>query len=373
MYIFGGSDNHYDRESISSRSSSEYGRSDSGRHVNDMHSFNLETNSWSLIRTTGEVPYPRERASMLVHEKTCLLFGGYDHDLGYLNDVHIFTFESHVWSTLETKGTAPSGCHSPLALAHSNSMFVFGGKTGPDLYELDLESNTWEPVECDGASPRSNHPAGCVYDGDFFILGGDDKSASFKQIHLQKKKDQSTEDEVTPDDEGTAMAYLRLLVNNQLMSDVTFIVEGGPVYGHKNLCVRCSYFRAMFTGEMQESTAREVEITDVSRSTFLSLLEYVYTDRMEVLESGLKDLFIAADRYGIDSLKRVCTQKLSKSISVDNAASILQAADQHNAPKLRDECFQFTLRNFDAVSKTPLFLEMARTNIELALQILQRR
>jgi hypothetical protein len=41
MYIFGGSDSHYDRESTSSRSSSEYGRLDSGRHVNDMHSFNL--------------------------------------------------------------------------------------------------------------------------------------------------------------------------------------------------------------------------------------------------------------------------------------------------------------------------------------------
>lgn len=47
---------------------------------------------------------------------------------------------------------------------------------------------------------------------------------------------------------------------------------------------------------MLESTAREVEISDVSRATFLSLLEYVYTDRLAVADEDIKELFIAADR-----------------------------------------------------------------------------
>ncbi|KUF76527.1 Actin-fragmin kinase [Phytophthora nicotianae] len=358
MYIFGGSDSHYDRESMSSRSSSEYGRLDSGRHVNDMHSFNLETNSWSLIRTTGEVPYPREGASMIVYNQSCLLFGGYDHDLGYLNDVHVFNF----------------GCHHPLVTLHNNSLIVFGGQTDPNLYELDLESNTWETIAYSGSSPKSNAPTGCVSDDNLIVLSEHNEAASFKQIHLPEKKTTSkTQEDLEPDEEGSAIAHLRSLVNNQLMSDVTFIVEGEPIFGHKSLCVRCNYFKAMFTGEMKESTAGEVEISDVSRATFLSLLEYVYTDRLAVADDDVKELFVAADRYGIESLKRLCAQKLLKSVNVDNVASILQAADQHNSPSLRDECFAFTLKNFDTVSKTPSFLDMARNNIELALQILQQR
>ncbi|KAF4140933.1 BTB And C-terminal Kelch domain-containing protein [Phytophthora infestans] len=374
MYIFGGSDSHYDRESMSSRSSSEYGRLDSGRHVNDMHSFNLETNSWSLIRTTGEVPYPREGASMIVYNQSCVLFGGYDHDLGYLNDVHVFNFETRVWSSLETKGTAPTGCHHPLVTLHNNSLIVFGGQTGSNLYELDLETNTWETIAYAGSSPKSNAPAGCVNEDKLIVLSEHNEAASFKQIQLPQKKTKcTTEEDLKPDEEGSAIAHLRSLVNNQLMSDVTFLVDGEPIYGHKSLCVRCNYFKAMFTGEMNESTADEVEISDVSRATFLSLLEYVYTDRLAVADDDVKELFVAADRYGIESLKRLCAQRLLKSVSVDNVASILQAADQHNSPSLRDECFAYTLKHFDTVSKTPSFLEMARNNIELALQILQQR
>ncbi|OWZ15348.1 hypothetical protein PHMEG_00011023 [Phytophthora megakarya] len=355
-------------------SSSEYGRLDSGRHVNDMHSFNLETNSWALIRTTGEVPYPREGASMIVYNQCCILFGGYDHDLGYLNDVHVFNFETRVWSSLETKGTPPTGFHHPLVTVHDNSLVVFGGKTDPNVYDLDLESNTWTTVAYKAPSPKCSSPAGCVHDGNLVVLSDHDDTVSFKQLQLPAKKTESkTQEDLEADEEGSAIAHLRSLVNNQLMSDVTFFVEGEPIFGHKSLCVRCNYFKAMFTGEMLESTARQIEISDVSRTTFLSLLEYVYTDRITVADNDVKELFVAADRYGIESLKRRCAQKLLKSVCVDNVASILQAADQHNAPSLRDECFAFTLRNFDTVSKTPSFLEMARTNIELALQILQQR
>ena len=47
---------------------------------------------------------------------------------------------------------------------------------------------------------------------------------------------------------------------------------------------------------MLESTAREVTISDVGRATFLSLLEYVYTDRLIVANEDVQELFVAADR-----------------------------------------------------------------------------
>ena len=61
------------------------------------------------------------------------------------------------------------------------------------------------------------------------------------------------------------------------------------------------------------------------------------------------------------------------SISVDSAASILFAADLHNANTLRERCINFILSKFDAVTKTHAFEEMGRTNVDLVFEILKRR
>ena len=62
---------------------------------------------------------------------------------------------------------------------------------------------------------------------------------------------------------------LRQFVNSELLSDITFVggcktavfrctsqplcclVENIPVYAHKVMCMRCTYFRAMLTGEVR--------------------------------------------------------------------------------------------------------------------------
>jgi len=60
-------------------------------------------------------------------------------------------------------------------------------------------------------------------------------------------------------------------------------------------------------------------------------------------------------------------------ITVQNAAAIFYAADQHVAMGLREKCLNFILANFEAVSKTDTFKEMARMNVELVLHILEKR
>lgn len=86
------------------------------------------------------------------------------------------------------------------------------------------ESNTWTAVAYEGPGPKSNAPAGCVYDGNLLVLSNHSDAVSFKQMKLPEKKTESkTPEDLEPDEEGTAVAHLRSLVNNQLMSDVTFI------------------------------------------------------------------------------------------------------------------------------------------------------
>ncbi|KAF0687591.1 Aste57867_20710 [Aphanomyces stellatus] len=343
-----------------------------GSYRNDFYEFNFDNCVWSQVAATGRFPRPRYRASLVTHKTTCILFGGHDGSR-HLNDVHVFNFILRSWSMLLVEGPAPIPRDSHVAVTHGTSMYIFGGSTGSamnDFHELNLESNVWQPMAFNGPPPgqRFCH-VGCVYDDSLAVFGGYDGSArlnDFKEFRFGEE----VELDIPP---PCLVTDLREMVNSNVMSDITFVVEGLPIYAHKILCLRCSYFKAMLTSEMLESRAREVVISDVRRSIFLAFLEYLYTDQVTVDVETAMELFVTADRYGVDRLKKICESKMLSSLCIENAASILHAADLHSATILRDRCIAFMLNNFDAVTKTNAFEEMGRINVDLVFELLKRR
>ncbi|CAE7736098.1 MPPalpha1 [Symbiodinium microadriaticum] len=256
-------------------------------------------------------------------------------------------------------------------------MYLFGGSTGSarnDLYAFSFETDQWTEVRTTPGAQKSNVPCPrfchtCdVYNNSLYVFGGYDgqqRLNDFWQFKLAT--------EVNIDIPSSSLVSdLREFLNDAKLSDVTFIVEGKPVYAHKLLCMRCSYFRAMFEGQMREAQQKTITINNVSHRVFLALLEYLYTDEFEISMDIAMDLFVAADQFGIDRLKRLCEKKILVSINIDSAATILQAANMHIANDLRQSCMDFILRNFDAVSKTLAFEEMGRSNVELVFEILKR-
>ena len=75
----------------------------------------------------------------------------------------------------------------------------------------------------------------------------------------------------------------------------------------------------------------------------------------------------------MDRMRMICESCILSSVNIDNAASVLLAADTTRARDLRMKCMTFILQNFDAVSKTVAFTEMGRSNVELVLEILRKR
>ncbi|KAE9041041.1 hypothetical protein PR002_g4642 [Phytophthora rubi] len=151
--------------------------------------------------------------------------------------------------------------------------------------------------------------------------------------------------------------HLHSLVNTKLMSDVTFIV-----FAHRCICLRSSYFKTILAEEIVKNNAGRVEISGVSKRIFLSVLAYIYTDSVDIPEDKVMEMFTTANRYGIETLKQLCSQRLLKSVGIDNVADMLLLAVEHGDVSLQDECFAYTLRNLEAVSKTKSFQEMAHRN-----------
>lgn len=350
-----------------------------GSYKSDLHEYDITSSRWSGVPAAGRRPRARYRATCVVHKNEIILFAGHD-GTRHLNDLHVFDIDTSTWSSLVTEGTPPIPRDSHVSVVHNNSMYVFGGSSGSamnDLHELQLPPNStnparWRPVNTtrnEQPEPRFCHVA-VVYNDSIWAFGGysgNERLGDFIRFDLAVY---DLSFEVPP---STIISDFQAMINDSTLSDVTFVVDGTAVYAHKLMLMRCSYFRALFLGEMIESRQATIRIEQVPHPIFLSVLEYLYTDQLRISLNNAMDLFEAADLFCIPRLKTMCEKRMLQSINVENAASIFLASDMHSATALRQKTKKYILSHFEEVSKSYSFEEMGRNNIELVFELLQSR
>jgi len=129
-------------------------------------------------------------------------------------------------------------------------------------------------------------------------------------------------------------------------ADVTFIISETRIKGHKCiLASRSSFFKNMFTVGMRESEESIISVQDINLPTFMKLLEFIYSDQLNDLESAEQaiDVLVAANKYGLDRLKRLCEKFLVQLIDLENVVELLYLSDMHQAMELKRMCINFTM------------------------------
>ena len=68
-----------------------------------------------------------------------------------------------------------------------------------------------------------------------------------------------------------------------------------------------------------------------SLPTFKKLLEFIYSDQLVKIENVDQaiDVLVAANKYGLDRLKRLCEKYLVSIIELDNVIDLLYLSDMH--------------------------------------------
>jgi leucine-zipper-like transcriptional regulator 1 len=390
MYVFGGYD---------------------GSYKSDLHEFDFTLSRWSAVPAVGRRPRPRYRATCVVYKDLMILYGGHD-GTKHLSDTFTFDFNTLTWNTLITDGVQPIPRDSHVAVVHGNSMYIFGGSSGValnDFHELQLPSPVastlvttgsattqstassatnmlasatatttarWRPIHT-SQNENSHQPnrrfchVAVTYNDSIYVFGGYDGS---DRLNSFIKFDFAMYDlsfEIPP---SVLINDLRSFVNDEKLSDITFIVEDEPIYAHKLMLMRCSYFQALFSGHMRESNMDTIRIEQIRYPIFLGILEYLYTDQLSSMPfHAAMEYFEAADLFCIPRLKTMCEKRMLQHITIDSAPSIFHAADVHSATALRQKAKKYILTHFEDVSKTSSFEDMGRQNVDLVFELLQSR
>lgn len=78
-------------------------------------------------------------------------------------------------------------------------------------------------------------------------------------------------------------------------SDITFVVEGRPIYAHRALLkIRCDHFRSMLQeGAWSEAGKNTIEISQFTYPVYKAFLYYLYTDELDLNpESAIGEIFL---------------------------------------------------------------------------------
>ncbi|XP_031787262.1 speckle-type POZ protein B [Nasonia vitripennis] len=169
---------------------------------------------------------------------------------------------------------------------------------------------------------------------------------------------------------------LLTLLEDEKFSDITILLDDNEIRAHRIiLALRSPVFASLLEENRTESNCNRnssiLEIKDVKPKIFKKLLHYIYTDKVDSIDSKIaKDLLVAAIKYDVKGLKVICEEFLYNSINVDNAIEILDITDQYHIPVLKSRVMKFAGEHAIFLIHSSAFKSLEQSKLHLLYELL---
>lgn len=154
---------------------------------------------------------------------------------------------------------------------------------------------------------------------------------------------------------------------------VKFVFEdlGRIIRAHK--CILTSklpLFRSMLSGNMKESTTRQIEVFDTSFETYFAFIEFIYTGAIKKLDSNnLVELLELSDRFCVEDLRELISDALVSNLDPGTIKDILEVAHHYKLSTLKQECWRYAKTNKSQMSRYGVFKVLDPKDMEMIKKI----
>ena len=182
-----------------------------------------------------------------------------------------------------------------------------------------------------------------------------------KEKEKEKEKDK---DKIHIDDAILLSNHLSMLVNEQRMSDVVFIVGSSRerIHAHRViLAARSAVFAAMLYGGLRESHEQEIVVPNIRPAVFRSMLEYIYGGKTVINTETAVELLAASNQYDIRNLVKKCGVRIRQALSVETVCQILDQTQGFS--DIFTMCVEFIEANAAAVFASQGFLALPESTV----------
>ncbi|KAJ5076686.1 hypothetical protein M0811_00003 [Anaeramoeba ignava] len=137
---------------------------------------------------------------------------------------------------------------------------------------------------------------------------------------------------------------------------------------HKSiLSSRSHYFKSLFKSKMKEFQENKMILKDVSSSILSSILNYLYSGKIEINLENAIQILIFSSKYLIDELIETSSKFIKKNFQIETVIDIIKLSESMNLSKLLYFSYQFISENFRKFIQTSFFLELEENHLNSIL------
>ena len=153
-----------------------------------------------------------------------------------------------------------------------------------------------------------------------------------------------------PNYAASVLGGLEVMWRQGALCDVLLHVEGVAFSAHKIvLATSCDYFHSYFTAHpMCEDV--DISMTGMNRDSAKVVLECIYTGKIQINESSVRDLLAVATRLKFRAIEDACGEFLSNRLGKFNCLRMLTVAITYSLPHLGDRALAIAAKHFLEVS-----------------------
>ncbi|XP_071960285.1 ankyrin repeat and BTB/POZ domain-containing protein 1-like [Antedon mediterranea] len=136
--------------------------------------------------------------------------------------------------------------------------------------------------------------------------------------------------------------------------DICFQVEESRFFCHKVFfCGRSDYFKGLLSNHFSELTedddclVQKITLQGVSTQVFSTVVNYIYTNKVEISEDNSYEVLVTADMYLLSGLKRLCANEIGGHLTEGSVLTILRVAKMFNLVRLEDQCVEYMAKIVD--------------------------
>ena len=140
--------------------------------------------------------------------------------------------------------------------------------------------------------------------------------------------------------------FLEKLYLNDELSDVKIYCEDKIFNCHKLILGGNSkvFKNMLFNNEMVEATSGEIKIVDIPADAMENLLYYVYHDSLKSITMITPDLLLAAEKYDIPDLVKMCVDLMAANMNDTNVVNIMTSSFLTNKKELFKMACKFVFK-----------------------------